>query len=143
MNARYGATYAIDTPGLREALGDGIPVLHFGQVEAVPAIKDVTPEARWLVVALWCARDVAHARLLARDPSDVITRLRVWDETSRLTTSDQEIDTGRTGPMEAATRILGAVKALAGPCPRWAEGRAHSGPHDGEVGPRGSRSGPG
>jgi guanylate kinase len=109
LNLRYGALYAVDTPELRKALAAGIPVVHLGQVEAVSAVKGATPGAEWLVVALWCSRDVAHARLQARSPSDVAARLEVWDDTPRLAGADLEIDTGRTNPADAARAILRAV----------------------------------
>jgi guanylate kinase len=87
----------------------GIPVVHLGQVEAVSAVRNSTLEAAWLVVALWCSRDVARARLQARDPSDVAARLQAWDETPRFPGADLEINTGRTTPAQAARTILRAA----------------------------------
>lgn len=57
-------------------------------------------------MALWCARDVAHARLQTRNPSDVVERLQVWDDTPRLYDADLEIDTGQTTPAETVAIIL-------------------------------------
>jgi guanylate kinase len=111
-NDRYGATYAIDTPGLHEHLHRGVPVIHLGQVEAVAAVKAAAPEATWLVVELWCPRDVADARLRAREPSGAAERLRVWESTPRLPSRDVEIDTGRVEPTEAASLILKRLRAL-------------------------------
>jgi guanylate kinase len=110
-NARYGATYAVDTPELELRLRRGIPVLHLGQVEAIEAIRDAVPDASWLVVSLWCNRTVAEARLRARNPTDVEERLRVWDETEPLTDADLSVDTGAMQPQDAAARI---IEALAG-----------------------------
>jgi guanylate kinase len=109
LNRRYGALYAVDTPELRKALAAGIPVVHLGQAEAISAVRNATPEAEWLVVALWCSRDVARARLQARSPSDVAARLQAWDETPLLPGADLEIDTGRTAPSDAARAILRAA----------------------------------
>jgi guanylate kinase len=83
-NNRYGSTYAVDTPELITRLRRGIPVLHLGQPEAVEAIRKVTPEASWVVVSLWCPRDVAETRLRERNPADVQERLKVWDATETL-----------------------------------------------------------
>jgi guanylate kinase len=68
-NTRYDALYAVDTPELIERLARGIPILHLGQVPAIDAIRRATPGALWLVVALWCARDLAERRLMERNPS--------------------------------------------------------------------------
>jgi guanylate kinase len=108
LNRRYGSIYAIDIRGLRSHLRRGIPVVHLGQPEAVSAVKAVAPDATWLVVSLTCPREVAEARLRARD-SDVASRLEAWDETPRFNGADVEIDTEQTRPIDAARTILRAV----------------------------------
>jgi len=108
-NSRYGATYAIDIRELRAALRDRIPILHLGQIEAIPTVKSAISEASWLVVELWCRRDLAAERLAQRDPSDAEERLRVWDQTAHLPGPDLDIDTGRVDPTEAAGAILSAL----------------------------------
>lgn len=112
-NDRYRATYAVDTPGLRKALREGIPVLHLGQLNAIPAVKSAIPEALWLVVELWCARNIAAARLTQRDPLDAEERLWVWDETARLSDPDLHVDTGRTDPADVVRTILTALAPTA------------------------------
>ena len=108
-NARYGATYAIDTLGLRTALREGVPVIHVGQVDAIPALKSAVPEAAWLVVQLRCDRALAAERLIRRNPSDIEARLEAWDETPALVGADLTVDTGQTEPGLAAQLILAAL----------------------------------
>lgn len=105
LNHRYGSTYAIDIRGLRAHLRRGIPIVHLGQPEAIPAVKAAQPNAAWLVVSLACSRSVTEARLIARNPADVTTRLKVWDETPDLPAPDLLISTESLGP-EAAARLI-------------------------------------
>lgn len=112
VNNRYGATYAVDTPELRTALQEGIPVLHLGQIGAIPAVRSAVPESSWLIVELWCNRSLAAERLSRRDQSDVEERLRVWDDTAHLPHFELTIDTGLVNPTEAAQMILSALALL-------------------------------
>ena len=113
-NQRYSATYAIDTPELRTRLDEHMPVLHLGQPEAIDAVTAATPNADWLVVALWCPREVAAQRLTDRDPTDVAARLAVWDATPPLPAPDLAIDTGATAPSDASGEILARLPASPG-----------------------------
>jgi guanylate kinase len=105
-NLRYDSVYAIDTPELLAALRRGIPVVHLGQVEAVGAVRQATPEASWTVVSLWCPRETAQERLTTRNPHDVRERLRAWDETPDLPSPSLAINTGALTPSAAAGTIL-------------------------------------
>ena len=104
-NRRYGALYAVDRPALLNDLATGYPVLHLGQVEAIEAVVKSTPDAKWSVVYLWCPRDVAEKRLMARNPADVERRLEAWDQTMPLEGADLTIDTGHVTPDAAAEEI--------------------------------------
>ena len=108
-NHRYSATYAVDISGLHDHLNRHVTILHLGQAEAIDAIRQAVPAARWHVVELWCPRDVTEARLVERDPSDVQRRLSAWDATDKLTEADQRIDTSTTPPADAARLILAAI----------------------------------
>jgi guanylate kinase len=80
-------------------------VLHLGQVEAVEAITAATLDTRWLVVSLWCPRDVAAQRIADRGDTDPAARLSAWDETRPLLSSDLTINT-TTKPAELAARQI-------------------------------------
>ncbi len=54
------------------------------QVPAIDALTKATPDTRWTVVYLWCPRDVAEARIVARATGDTSARLRAWEETEPL-----------------------------------------------------------
>jgi len=88
-NTRYGNTYAVDRPRLDAITGAGrVPVVHLGQVAGINALCTGYP-ARWLIVLLWCPRDVSLARLRHRGSTDIAERLRAWDETrADLDTAD-------------------------------------------------------
>ena len=103
-NQRYGATYAIDRETLADHVNRHTPVVHLGQVEAIDLICAATPDVQWLVIALWCPRDIAAGRLAARDPVDVDRRLRAWDETVRIEGAI-EINTAETSAQDAASLI--------------------------------------
>jgi len=104
-NRRYGAVYAIDRPFLLESLRSHVPVVHVGQPEAVGAVIDATTPASWLKVSLWCPRETARTRLIARGSTDIADRLRAWDETAPLTHADLALDTSHASPTEAARQI--------------------------------------
>lgn len=111
-NSRYDSTYVIDQPELNRMLGaDQIPVLHVGQPEAIEALLNVAPAVRWVIVELWCPRDVAAGRAAARGTDDLDERLAAWDATTRLTVADARIDTASVSPAEAAGLIVKAVRA--------------------------------
>lgn len=109
-NQRYGATYVIDRPELERMVSRGaVPIIHAGQLEAIGAVTMSDVVAQWLIVELWCQRDIAASRIAARGTGDTAERLRAWDQTSRLATADLQIDTGYTSPKNAAQQIRDAV----------------------------------
>ncbi|MEU8185640.1 kinase [Micromonospora sp. NPDC049047] len=107
-NRRYGAVYAVDRSGLSTHSDSGVPVLHLGQSAAVDAVKDAERSIVWLVVYLWCARDIAEQRMHGRNTGDVPARLSAWDSTESIE-ADLRIDTGVTDPDRAAGEILLAM----------------------------------
>ena len=79
-NERYGNTYVVDRPHLLEMLDAGqTPVIHLGQLAGVRAVTTVP--AQWVTVLLWCTRETAANRALARGSTDMSARLAAWDET--------------------------------------------------------------
>lgn len=104
-NHRYGAVYVVDRPELVERLADHIPVLHLGQLQAIDAVVQATPTARWLVVYLWCPRAVAATRIEARGTGDTSARMHAWDETEPAPGADLSIDTAKVLPADAAHAI--------------------------------------
>lgn len=106
-NSRYGAVYAVDRPGLLNHLGTGYPVLYLGQVEAIDAVTKATPDVKWSVIYVWCPRDIAEKRLIARNPEDVADRLRAWDQTPPFEDAALTINTADTAPNTAAEEICG------------------------------------
>lgn len=110
-NSRYDSTYVIDQPELNRMLdADQIPVLHVGQPEAIDALLDAAPGVRWVIVELWCPRDIAAQRAIARATNDLDERLAAWDATTRLTVADVRIDTTSVSPAEAADLVVEAVR---------------------------------
>lgn len=109
VNERYGATYVIDRPQLVDQLTRSVPVIHVGQPEAVAAVEQNTPDATWVVVALWCPRDVAALRVAMRGDLDPRTRLAVWDDTSPLPPPATTINTAVHAPQAVARLIAEAV----------------------------------
>jgi guanylate kinase len=104
-NRRYDALYAVDRTSLREHLASSVPVLHLGQAEAIDAITSAIAETRWLVVYVWCPRDIAEERILARQTGDLEARLRAWDDTNPIKHADVRINTAEVLPDHAARRI--------------------------------------
>ncbi|MBW0270073.1 hypothetical protein ATM97_02920 [Nocardia sp. MH4] len=110
-NRRYGATYVVDRPELERMRSEGlIPVVHLGQPEGVTALLDAELSANWLVVELWCPRNTAAERIVARDTGDLEARLTAWDETAHLTAPDLRIDTAETAAGDAAQLIVKAIE---------------------------------
>jgi guanylate kinase len=105
-NSRYQATYVIDAPELHQRLAAHHPVLHLGQPEAIGHVIDSTPDTRWLVVHLWCPRDIAHQRLIERGSADISERLQAWDETPPLPQAELVINTAEVPADQAAALIL-------------------------------------
>ncbi|MDG9678254.1 kinase [Micromonospora sp. DH14] len=110
-NRRYGAVYAVDRTGLSTHSASGVPVLHLGQSAAIEAVRDADRSIAWLVVYLWCARDIAEQRMRGRNTGDVPARLSAWDSTESIE-ADLRIDTGTTDPDRAAGQILLAMGKL-------------------------------
>lgn len=111
-NRRYGAVYVVDRSELLDRLSRHIPVLHLGQVEAVHAVISAVPNAQWLVVSLWCPRTVAANRIVKRGTADTEARLRAWDETTPLASTDIKINTEEATAENAAHRITEALYRL-------------------------------
>lgn len=109
-NQRYGATYAVDAPGLLDALTRGIPIIHLGQPAAVDAVTATKIPVSWTVVALTCPEHITLNRLRARGSHDVDDRIHAWHATPRLTTAQVRIDTSETAPDEAARCIDRVVR---------------------------------
>ncbi len=107
-NRRYGATHVVDRPELTRRLDMGIPVLHLGKPEGIPAVVNAIPAAHWIVVDLYCARSAGIESITARGTGDTDKRIAVWDETPRLSNPDISIDTGKASP-SAAARLIHAV----------------------------------
>jgi len=103
-NRRYGSTYVVDRPHLACEISTHTPVLHLGQVDAVPAVLAAIPDANFLTVQLWCPRDVAADRMKLRG-DDLAARLAAWDETEPLPHADLVIDTAEASADEAARQI--------------------------------------
>lgn len=109
-NARYGNTYVIDRPGVDAAFAAGVPVVHLGQVDGINTLVDGYP-ADWLVVLLWCPREVTEQRSTGRGDGDTAARLAAWDATREDldaypgTTWDLTVDTTEAAPQDAAWLI--------------------------------------
>ena len=103
---RYDAVYGVDEDELTRLLRRGaVPVLHLAEPAAVPRLRRARPGVRWLVVELWCPRDVAECRARARQTGDVDARLAAYDAFQPPDQIDLRINTARTPPGEAATAI--------------------------------------
>ena len=109
---RYDALYVVDRASLAEMVTVCIPVLHVGQTEAVKAITAAVPATQWVVVWLWCPRDVAAERIAERGTGDTAARLRAWDETEPLPDADISINTAAIPAVEAAEAIHHRVRDL-------------------------------
>jgi guanylate kinase len=107
-NRRYESVYVVDSPGLRQQMHDGIPVVHLGQVDAVDAVRKAFFDVRWTLVALTCPRDVAERRIVQRQTGDAAERLKAWDETESIA-ADLAIDTSEILPDTAAMLVDQAV----------------------------------
>jgi guanylate kinase len=114
-NTRYDARYAVDRSFLIQCLTVNIPVLHLGQVEAIEAIMQGVPTARWSVVELWCPWPEAERRIIARGTGDNSARTEAWWSTSRLLSADLKIDTSEVSAVAAATRIHEAAEKVSRP----------------------------
>jgi hypothetical protein len=58
-------------------------------------------------VYVWCPRDIAERRLMARNPEDVADRIRAWDQTPPFEDAVLTINTSDTAPNTAAEEIRG------------------------------------
>lgn len=117
-NQRYGNSYLVDRPALDALLARGaIPVVHMGQLMGVRALYDYP--AAWCSALLWCRREIALTRLVARHTADLTTRLTVWDDTAaeletryRPDNFSLHIDTEKNSADEAARAIHSHVFSL-------------------------------
>jgi guanylate kinase len=103
---RYDALYVVDRTSLTDMLEICIPVVHVGHIGAVTAVTAALPPATpWITAWLWCPRDIAAARIAARDTRDTAARLRAWEQTAPLPDADISINTADVPPAEAAAAI--------------------------------------
>ncbi|WP_249999953.1 ATP-binding protein [Actinoplanes sp. M2I2] len=108
-NERYGASYYVDQPSLAQDLSEACPVLHLGQPAAIHAVTEAFPETRWVIVQLWCPRDLAEQRVIQRATGDVAERMAIWDDTEHVPATIT-IDTATVSPGGAARQIDQAVQ---------------------------------
>ncbi|MFC3380471.1 P-loop NTPase family protein [Couchioplanes azureus] len=113
-NRRYNSAYFVDRDFLFRELAQGWPVIHLGQPLAISAIKRSFSKSNWLVVYLWCPRDVAERRAIERGTGDVAERMAAWDATESLT-EGLKINTSRSSPIEAAVQIDAAFRRMLTP----------------------------
>lgn len=110
LNSRYDSTYVVDRTHLTAILASGqVPILHLGQPEAIDAIRRATSDVRWLVVELWCPREIAIRRMIDRATNDLPERIQAYDDTPLLPHPDLQIDTFTTSPDAAALQIHQAI----------------------------------
>ncbi len=110
-NRRYDAEYVVDRSGLLSLAATHRPVVHVGQPEAVAALTAAEVPLFWLVVELFCPRDVAERRVADRggDPRE---RMPVFDQTPALSLSGAvRIDTSIRTPDESAALIAAHMDA--------------------------------
>jgi guanylate kinase len=103
-NRRYNAAYYVDGPALAQDLSEAWPILHLGQTQAISAVKAKFDTSNWLTVYLWCPREVAQQRVVARRTGDVDARMIAWDATVPIDDA-LFIDTASTSP-EAAAKLI-------------------------------------
>ena len=115
-NRRYDSAYVVDRSTLVNLLTHAIPVVHLGQVEAITAVTEAIPDASWITAYLWCPRDVAEQRIIARNTGDAPARLQAWDETPPLPDADLAINTAETSPDAAAQEIHQRIAKRAQHC---------------------------
>lgn len=78
--------------------------MHSSLHVAVKAITAAMPATQWVVVWLWCPRDVAAERIAERGTGDMTARLRAWDKTEPLPDADISINTAEILAAEAIHR---------------------------------------
>ena len=109
-NSRYGATYVVDRSTIRKMVHSGlIPVIHLGQAPAISAVLQAIPECSWLVVQLWCPRDIAERRARLRHTGDIRARMQAYDETEKLADANLTFNTALMTPSQVADAVLAAV----------------------------------
>ena len=106
--SKCGSTYIIDRAGFQDA---GMPIIEAGEPDSVEALRRLS--VQWVVIQLWCMRQIAAQRLQLRDPDQLDRRLEVWDSTSPIV-SDLVIDTSDAvnasrEALEVAGRVLNFV----------------------------------
>jgi guanylate kinase len=116
---RYGNVYAVDRPGLDQALeGGAVPVVHLGQVAGVEQVAALS-RVRWVRVLLWCSRTSTAERSRSRGDTDTAARLAAWDATREDLASHAQagwevrVDTDLVTPREAAQQIGAFVRSVA------------------------------
>jgi guanylate kinase len=110
-NRRYESSYLIDRTALAEDLKIAVPIIHLGQVAGIEAVRGAFTNHGWLVVELWCRRDIAADRIRERGTGDFAARLDAWDSTERVV-ADLSIDTGKVCASEAARQVHAALTPL-------------------------------
>ncbi|MYR55476.1 guanylate kinase [Streptomyces sp. SID625] len=115
-NERYGNIYAVDRPGLEQAMEGGrVPVVHLGQMAGMEQVVALFP-AHWVRVLLWCSKETTALRSPQRGDNDTAARLAAWDATKADLTAhpraqwELRVDTDMAAPREAAKRIDDIVR---------------------------------
>ena len=84
LSSHDDVLYGIDRPALLDQVADGlVPVVRLGQAAGIHALSSAELPVAWLVVCLWCPREVSEQRLAQADVSFGGERLKAWDETQR------------------------------------------------------------
>ncbi|MGK5675046.1 kinase [Micromonospora sp. URMC 106] len=110
---RQGATYAIDRSRLTARLAEHVPVVHLGQVGGIDAVTGAIPGTRWVVVFVWCPREMVEVRLRNRGIEDPAEALRAWDAAPLISDrADLTINTLLYDPEDAARQIHEYVTAI-------------------------------
>lgn len=115
-NERYGATYVVERDSLAKLAATSIPVLHLGQLDAIPVVHESMPNVRWVDVYIWCPRDVAVQRLRERQTGDLAARICVWDETVPFLDACLALNTATVSPADAARAIHNVCVRQTGRC---------------------------
>lgn len=102
---RYESTYVVLRSDLLNHNRGEVPMVELGQPAAVDAVISGTPEVRWHVVELRCARATVAARVSARGTGDDTERMAHYDTTPPLSSADLVVDTGSVAPTVAARMV--------------------------------------
>lgn len=116
LSSRGDALYGIDRPALLEQLAGGlVPVVHLRQAEGIHALLAADLPVAWLVVCLWCPREVSEKRLAQDRVAFSVERLNAWDETQLDLRAadpalfDLNLSTARFSPRTVAALVAQAA----------------------------------